>query len=165
MCKKILLLLFPFFLLCSFSVSCSEQVSVLHDTAGRKIALTQLKNKWIVINYWASWCENCIEETQEFNHFYENNRDDTIVLFGVNYNHLPTHDLKADIKKVGIRYPVLIEDPSQIWHFDLMDVIPFTLIINPAGKVVKTIVGATSEQDLLGAIRSLQYGINISSAT
>jgi thiol-disulfide isomerase/thioredoxin len=138
---------------------------ILHDTDGHEISITQLKNKWVIINYWASWCANCIEEVQEFNHFYANNRDKNIVLYGVNYNHLPIHDLKEDIQKVGIHYPVLIEDPSQIWHFDLMDVIPFTFIVNPAGKVAKTIIGTTSEQDLLGIIRSLQYGISSSSAT
>jgi thiol-disulfide isomerase/thioredoxin len=72
-------------LLCSiFMLSCTEKGSVLHDTKGNEIPLSTLKGKWVIINYWADWCESCTKEIPELNRFYQNNQDKNIVLYGVN---------------------------------------------------------------------------------
>jgi thiol-disulfide isomerase/thioredoxin len=145
------------FLACSFFLGgCTPGSSVLHDSEGHEIKLSELKGKWIIINYWADWCDSCMAEIPQLNNFYVHNQDKSVVLLGVNYDHLPADQLKQSVKKRQILYPVLLEDPSSIWGLGAMEAIPVTFIIDPKGVVKKMIVGATTENSLLGILRDLQ---------
>lgn len=149
---KIILL----FIGCVAIINCTQQGSVLHDAKGNSIPVSTLKGKWVIINYWADWCESCIKEIPELNHFYQHNQDKNIVLYGVNYDRMPIGDLETAINKTHIAYPVILEDPSETWSFDGIDALPVTFIIDPKGKVVKKILGANTEQSLLAAVHELQ---------
>lgn len=128
----------------------------LHDLAGNAIELSSLQGKWVVINYWAPWCAICLREVPELNKFYHNNRDPNIVFFGVDYDHPAPNALAEAVEKMGIHFPVLQEEPSLIWHFQLQDSIPVTFIINPQGQPVKIIYGTNTEQSLLDTVHELQ---------
>ena len=143
--------------LCSWLlVSCSQQGSVLHDTQGNPIAVAQLQGKWVVINYWATWCESCTQEIAELNRFYQHNQDKNIVLYGVSYDHMPRQDLQNAMKRLHILYPVVLEDPAKIWALGEVEALPVTFIIGPDGEVAKKILGKSTEKSLLTTIRGLQ---------
>ncbi len=154
-CLKIFL-----FLLCGvFMLSCTEKGSVLHDTKGNEIQLSALKGKWIIVNYWADWCESCVQEIPELNRFYQNNQDKNILIYGVNYDRLPKADLEKATKKVHIVFPVLLDDLTQIWPLQGIDVLPVTFIINPKGQVVKRIYGGNTEKSLSTTLQALQKNL------
>lgn len=112
------------------------------DTEGHKL---DFKNKWVILNYWADWCESCMAEMPELNHFYQNNKNKNVVMLGVNYDHLPLDLLKSSISKSNVLFPVITEDPTLVWNIGQIDIIPSTFIINPQGKIVEKIVGQSSE--------------------
>lgn len=140
-------------------LSCSQQGSALHDTKGNPIEVSSLKGKWVIVNYWAAWCDSCLKEIPELNSFYEHTQDKNIVLYGVNYDRMPMNDLQAAIDKTHIIYPVVLEDPAETWPLYGIDVLPVTFIIDPNGKVVKRIVGANTEKSLFAALDELQKHI------
>lgn len=129
-----------------------------HDATGRFISHSEFKNKWIIVNYWADWCDSCIEEIPELNNFYRNNQDHNILIFGVNYDRLPNPVLRQAIKKTGILFPVLQEDPADLWRFGEITALPTTFIINPDGDVVRKIIGPNTEQSLLKIVHNRLYG-------
>lgn len=129
-----------------------------HDSMGRFLPSSEFKNKWIIVNYWADWCDSCIEEIPELNNFYKNNQDSNILIFGVNYDGLPNSVLRQAIKKSGIVFPVLQEDPAQVWGLGEVTVLPTTFIINPDGDVVRKIIGPNTEQSLLKIVHNRLYG-------
>ena len=45
---------------------------ILKDVTGHSIPFDSLKGKWVVINYWASWCQPCVNEIKDLNRFYKN---------------------------------------------------------------------------------------------
>jgi thiol-disulfide isomerase/thioredoxin len=145
-------------LVSSLFVACShEDHTVLHDTRGQQITTAQLKNQWVIINYWAPWCEACMEEVPELNRFYQHlQSSQQVVFYGVDYDHDPQDQLMEIVKQVHIDYPVLIDDPAAAYGLPSLNVVPTTFIINPQGKVVKMISGAVSEQMLLKLIQELK---------
>jgi len=146
-----------FFVCCFTVINCTSQGSVLHDTKGNSIKVSSLKGKWVIINYWADWCDNCIEEIPELNRFYEHKQGKNIVLYGVNYDRMTAGDLEMAINKTHIAFPTLLEDPAQTWSsLDEIDALPVTFIIDPNGKVVKKIVGGNTEKSLLTVLHQLQ---------
>jgi len=135
-------------LIFTLAVSCLQAQPVFHDTQGNTITPIQFKDKWVVINYWASWCDICLREIPELNNFYRHTKDKNVLMYGVNYDRLPATELSQAMNMAGISYPVFIEDPAKIWGFADADVIPVTYVINPQGKIAKRIVGPTTEMDL-----------------
>ena len=143
-------------LFCSLLLACSQNNNTFHDTHSNTINESQLRGKWIVINYWADWCGSCTEEMPELNRFYKDNKDQNIVLYGVDYDHATTDRLKQLINKHHIQYPILIEDPAVIFKLDVAGIVPTTFIINPKGEVVKTIQGPTSAKALSNLLVALK---------
>nr|WP_263430135.1 TlpA disulfide reductase family protein [Nannocystis pusilla] len=54
----------------------------LQDLAGQTVSLQDLRGKFVVINFWATWCEPCIREWPQLDRLAERlqDRDDVVVL-------------------------------------------------------------------------------------
>lgn len=145
------------FLLLTSLISCSDNnKTTLHDTNGNTLNTAQFKGKWVIINYWAAWCEGCVKEIPELNNFYAHNRNNNVLVFGANYDHIPMPDLAGWVDKERIAYPALVEDPGTVIKLGDIDVLPMTFIIDPHGKLVKSIVGPNTEKSLTDTLHLLQ---------
>lgn len=149
---KIILFIFCFIAI----TNCTQQGSQLHDTKGNVIDVSKLKGKWIILNFWAAWCDSCMKEIPEFNRFYQHHRNKNIEVYGVNFDQMPMSELKTAMEKMHIAYPVILENPAQTWQLDEIDALPVTYIIDPNGKVVKKILGTNTEQSLQTVLHELQ---------
>ncbi|MDA8561998.1 TlpA family protein disulfide reductase [Gammaproteobacteria bacterium] len=136
----------------------SAEVFSLIDSNGESVSKSFYKNKWIIVNYWADWCDTCVNEVPELNKFYNNNKDKNMIIFGINYDNLPNVSLRKAIKKTGIKFPVLQQDPSVTWGLSEVTVLPTTFIISPEGDVVRKIIGPNTEKSLLKIVYNRLYG-------
>lgn len=135
------------------TMSAMSQADVLlKDTQGNTISVAALKGKWVLINYWASWCKTCLSEIPELNRFYRKHEKDPITLLAVNYDALPLEKQKKLIKKFHILYPSLTTDPAFTLGLGDIAGVPVTFIINPQGELIKTLYGSQSVRALEGAI-------------
>ncbi len=150
--KKIVLVL----LCCLSLIGCSKPDPVLHDAQSNSIPVSTLKDKWVIVNYWATWCGHCLDEIPELNNFYKNNQNKNVLLLGVSYDVLSLTRLKLAIKVMHIEFPVLTDDPAQELGLSTPSVVPATFIINPKGKVVKKILGPNTEESLTATLHELQ---------
>lgn len=154
-------LTFVFYCLLSvLLISCSHDNSkqIFHDTNGKTVQLANLQGKWVVVNVWASWCDGCIKEIPELNHFYQTRPGD-VEIFGVNFDQLPLDMLQKAIQTAKIAFPVLISNPGSAWHLDDVSVLPTTFILNPHGKVVKVIIGTSTAKSLSAVLQQLRAAV------
>ncbi|MDP3268484.1 MAG: TlpA disulfide reductase family protein [Legionella sp.] len=121
---------------------------MLKDTQGQDIPFSTLKGKWVFINYWAGWCQTCLDEIPQFNQFYSQHKNDPVALFAVNYDELPLFQQKNLIRRFNISYPSLINNPAR--ELDLEDIrgVPVTFVFNPEGALVKTLYGGQTAATL-----------------
>jgi thiol-disulfide isomerase/thioredoxin len=147
-----------FFLLCALVlVACSRtEAPKYYDNKGKPVGTNDVRGKWLVVNYWATWCGACRWEVPELNNFYQNNADKDVLLYGVDTASMDTNMQDEAINSMGIAYPVLRKDPGDDWHIPLVDLVPTTFIIDPDGKLVATISGATSEKSLKNILHKLK---------
>ena len=128
----------------------------LPDVNGQMQSLDQYQGKWVIVNYWATWCGTCMKELPDLVSMHENNRDKDIVVVGVNFESIGNEQLKAFVEKQSIPYPVLRSEPVPVTALGKVPALPTTYIIDPDGKVVAGEVGLVSRQDLEDYIASKQ---------
>jgi thiol-disulfide isomerase/thioredoxin len=119
----------------------------LPDTNGQVQSLDQYKGKWLIVNYWATWCGTCMKELPELIDFHENNDVDAIVV-GINFEAINTEDLKKFIDNKPIPYAVLSTLPVKETPLGPVPALPTTYIINPEGKVVAGEIGIVTRENL-----------------
>lgn len=122
------------------------------DTKGNAYRYDEFLGKYLVINYWATWCAPCIKEIPELIALGENHED--IVVLGVNFDAPPPEEAARQIEKMKITFPVYAEDPYQVLGIEQPQVLPTTIIVGPDGIVKNTLVGPQTEDSLLEVIRA-----------
>ena len=141
MCKAFRFLVFTSLLLLFSTVSLAADIV-------KDINFSDYKGKWVVINYWATWCGYCVEEIPELNAFYRG-RHNQVAMFGFNYDDpgsLPRH-----IQQSGVNFPTLAVDPKQQLGIRHINGLPTTLLIAPNGRL-HVLAGPQTRRDLEEAI-------------
>lgn len=129
-----------------FLIGCSPEASI-RDTQGQEFTLTSLKGNWVLVNYWAIWCKPCIREIPELNKIDAERPD--IKVLGFNYDRHEMAVLKDQMKALGVKFQVVLDDPGEHFlEYSFPRVLPTTLIINPQGKLAKTLIGPQTFESL-----------------
>jgi peroxiredoxin len=127
----------------------SSEKPIAHDQMGRAIETSSLKGKWIILNYWAAWCEPCAAEIPELNAFYQAHYKQDALVFGISFDPMDTKALKDYATTHQIAYPLLTTNIGP--HFGInqkVDAVPSTFIISPEGAVVKQLSGPQTKSTL-----------------
>jgi len=119
----------------------------LPDINGQIQSLDQYKGKWLVVNYWATWCGTCMKELPELVDFHENNAQNAVVV-GINFEDIETEKLKEFINVKTIPYTILNTEPVEITPIGKVPALPVTYIINPEGEVVAGEIGIVTRENL-----------------
>ena len=120
----------------------------LPDLDDQQQSLDQYHGKWVIVNYWATWCELCKIELPHLAALHESNKDGDIVVIGVNFESINTNSLKAFVAENAIPYPVLRSEPIRMTPLGLVPALPTTYIIDPNGEIVAGEVGLVTRENL-----------------
>lgn len=132
--------------------SSSTNNVILKEIGGKDISLNSLKGKWVFINYWAGWCQPCVEEIAALNRFYENNKQ-KVAVFAFNFDNPSVKQQLKLIKEHKITYSSLLNDPAKPLHLTAVVGLPTTFVLNPEGKLVRTLFGPQTLSSLNKVIR------------
>lgn len=135
-----------------FTPLVASSQTLIYPMQGKPVSFESLRGQWVIINYWASWCEPCRQEIPEFNRFFHHQKGKPIQLFAVNYDHVPLSEQKDLIRMMKIQYTSLKKDPAQSLGLGEIPGLPATFVFSPDGQLVKALFGKQSEQSLLSVI-------------
>jgi len=131
----------------------AESDFTLTDAAGVSHDLKEYRGKWVVVNFWATWCPPCLEEIPDLIAFHAKHKDLDAVVVGVDYEDIGDEQLSRFVKKLAISYPVLRADPDESQEFGEVPALPTTFLINPQGEKVARQVGPITATALESYIR------------
>lgn len=123
------------------------------DTQGQPVALSSKNNQWLVLNFWAEWCDPCRDEIPELNALADSGE---IRVVGMDFDDSQGDDLKRKIKELGITFPVINESPLTALNSKPPQVLPATYLINPKGELVKTLFGPQTKESLGNQVKKLK---------
>ena len=121
---------------------------VLRDMVGKKQVLSDYKGKWVVVNYWATWCPPCLEEVPDLVALYDSRKNKDLVVIGVAFDYQNAKEITDYVNDMLISYPIVLGDDAVMKQIGFSDVLPTSYIFNPHGELIKTKHGLVTKQYL-----------------
>ncbi len=112
---------------------------------GQMIDFSKMKEKKIVLNFWATWCPPCKEEMKDLEAFYqiERNKKDGVALIGVNlttqeWSQGSVGNYVADQK---LTFPIGLDIDGEFTKKFGIQALPTTIIVDEHLNVLKKHIG------------------------
>jgi thiol-disulfide isomerase/thioredoxin len=125
----------------------------------KPLTLKSLKGKVVFLDFWAFDCDPCIETMPHVVELYDKYSKEGVVFIGVHTPRIDIeHDvtrLRAAIEKMGIRFPVVVDDKEKIFRDYLCDLWPSQFVIDRQGIVRYSHGGVGRYADMDEAIQKL----------
>jgi cytochrome c biogenesis protein CcmG/thiol:disulfide interchange protein DsbE len=156
-----LLFVFVYLIFISFrenvvNVGDSAPSFMVTTDSGRRVSNTDFGGKLLVLNFWATWCQPCIEELPSLDEFQRRFAPSGVVVLGVSVDK-NEKAYRAFLARTGVSF-LTTRDPERKINADYGTFLyPETYLIDTRGKVVQKIVGATDWGDdkMTGFVKSL----------
>ena len=142
-------------LLLALAASWAQADFKMTDTTGKAHSLSGYKGKWVLVNYWATWCPPCLEEIPDLIALHENQKNNLVVL-GVALDYRSAKQVTDFADGLLVTYPIVLGSPKITNQIGPVQGLPTTYLFNPDGKMVAQQVGAITRQ----AVESYLAGQN-----
>jgi thiol-disulfide isomerase/thioredoxin len=129
----------------------------LPDLAGKQRSSDEWQGKIRVINFWATWCPPCRKEIPQFMALQTELAGQGVVFLGVAID--DEKAVKNYNEDLLINYPLLIATDAGValarQFGDVMDAVPYTVIVNQQGQIVYRQPGEVTKEQLMSVISPL----------
>lgn len=137
--------------------STSLYAANLPDASGKMQNLAQYHNKIIIVNFWATWCPPCREEMPELVALQQAYQDKNVVVLGIALNE--PSQVAEYLKTTPINYPTVADESAGSLLSEQLGndkgVLPYTVIINTDGQVVRAYFGRITKSLIEETIKPL----------
>ncbi|MBN1925603.1 MAG: AhpC/TSA family protein [Prolixibacteraceae bacterium] len=128
----------------------------LANPEGNPVTLSQLRGKYVLIDFWASWCNPCIEELPLLKSIYADYSDKGFEIFGVSLDREKQAWLNA-IERFGMDWVHVWdldgETPGETANKYGVNGIPFTVLLDKEGKIIaKNLRGEQLREKISGLL-------------
>jgi len=135
-------------MLCTVNAAADPVDFELPGLDGDTYRLSDFRGKWVLVNYWATWCPPCREELPELEIFYNNHKDKDAVVIGVSMESIKLERLQKFVDKQFLSFPILISEPAARTELGGIPGLPTSFLIDPSGEVVARQVGPVTAEDV-----------------
>lgn len=119
---------------------------------GQDFEIQNLKGKLVLLNLWAAWSPASAKELPEVVHLHEEFSQKGLITLGVCLDDAPPAGLLVFAERHGIHYPLLRPGEETLDQLNPIETIPYTLLFNSEGKILRRFRGPFKPSEVRQAI-------------
>ena len=112
-----------------------------HTLEGRRVSLADLQGRVVLLNFWASWCQECRPEMSAFEQLHRDFAAQGLTVLGVNVRE-GTPAIRRYAKELSLTFPLVLDRKGEIAMSYGVIGLPTTFIIGKDGRAVAHAIGA-----------------------
>jgi thiol-disulfide isomerase/thioredoxin len=124
------------------------------DLQGNNVTMAGLKGKVVLVNFWATWCEPCHDETPMLIHMQQEYGAKGFTLLGIAMDeegtkivapYVQSTQFSVDGHPAGINYPIVLGSDDIATQFGGLLGMPTSYLISRDGKIIKKYIGSLTD--------------------
>jgi len=119
----------------------------LTDTNGKTHTLDGYKGKWVLVNFWATWCPPCQEEIPDLIALHGEKKNNLVVI-GIAMDYRNAKQVTDFADGLLVDYPIVLGNAQVASQIGPVQGLPTTYLYNPDGKMVAQQVGAITRESV-----------------
>ncbi|MFL5686994.1 MAG: TlpA family protein disulfide reductase [Chloroflexota bacterium] len=132
--------------------------SALQDLDGNPVTLAELRGKVVWLNFFASWCPPCQQETPILRTLADTYRDRGLEVVGISVQETTSADVKAYADRYRLRYTIGFDGSGDVLREYRVFALPTQFFIDPNGVIQQVVSGPVDEQGARALIESMLPG-------
>ena len=127
----------------------------LKQMNGDTFRLSDHRGEIVVLNFWATWCPPCRQEIPGFIALQNEFENQGVTFVGVSLNKDGFSSVRPYAEKMGINYPLVVDDGSVAPKYGGIRILPSTVLIGPEGTIQHRKVGYFPEEQLRSQLNAM----------
>ncbi|MGZ0020483.1 TlpA family protein disulfide reductase [Nitrosomonas sp. wSCUT-2] len=116
------------------------------DTAGKIHKLQDYKGRWVLVNFWATWCPPCLKEIPDLISLSKDRKD--IIVIGVAMDSDDPRIVMEFVQSMAINYPIVFGNRQIAAQLDDVSLLPSTYFYDPEGNPAARQQGIISRESI-----------------
>jgi thiol-disulfide isomerase/thioredoxin len=113
--------------------------------------LSKQRGRWVVVNYWATWCAPCRKEMPELDALHRERED--IDVLGLAFEEIEPADMRDFLTERPVSYPIAIVDVyAPPPAFEVPRGMPMTYLIDPQGRIAHRWLGPVTKAEIVARV-------------
>src|SRR6202521_3151093 len=134
----------------------------VQDLRGRKITSADFRDKVVLIDFWATWCQPCKKEMPGYQKLVDRYGSQGFAVIGFKFDTMSdTEDPIRFAKKMGVRYPLAVADDDLKQKFGGIAGLPTTMIYDREEILRQKVVGFEYTSVIESAVKPLLCGLRV----
>ncbi|PXW86139.1 thiol-disulfide isomerase/thioredoxin [Nitrosomonas sp. Nm84] len=133
-------------------LSAPVQAFEFQDATGKIHKLEDYKGRWVLVNFWATWCPPCLKEIPDLIALYESRKD--IMVIGVAMDSGDPQVVMDFVRSMSITYPTVLGNREIASQLDDISLLPSTYFYDPDGNPAARQLGIISRESIETFIES-----------
>jgi thiol-disulfide isomerase/thioredoxin len=118
----------------------------LTDAEGKSHSLADYRGKWVIVNFWATWCPPCLEEIPDLVAIKESRKD--VQVIGIAMEFQDDKQVMQFADGMFVNYPIVLGDRKISATIGQVDGLPTTFIYDPQGRLAERHVGKITRKQI-----------------
>lgn len=129
----------------------------LEDLHGKTHRLADYRDKWVLVNLWATWCPPCLSEIPELSNLHDAHKNSNLVVIGIAIDSGSSSKVASFVAEHGISYPIVVGNRKIASQIGELKVLPTSYLYAPNGKQVGFYEGEVTQEGIATYIKDRKF--------